>query len=147
MNRLWAALGLVLALCVIMPRDASAQVAKPSSAPKMKQNYPNPFNPVTTIDFFVGGYPTCAEPGKAYQVTVRVLNSFTQLVSFPALLGSSGGVSGGTPLREVSLPCGAYKAFWDGKVMSNGKEAASGVYFIQVVQNGVTASIRAIVGK
>ncbi len=147
MNRPWAALGLVLALCVIMPRDASAQVSPASSAPRMKQNYPNPFNPETTTEFFVGGYPTCAEPGKAYQVTVRVLNSFTQVVSYPVLLGSSGGVSGGTPLRNVSLPCGAYKAFWDGKVLSNGREAASGIYFIQVIQNGVAASIRAIVGK
>ena len=147
MNRLWAALGLVLALCVIMPRDASAQGAKPSSKPRMGQNYPNPFNPVTTIPFFVGGYPTCTEPGKTYQITMKVLNSFTQFQAYPVLLGSTGGVAGGTPLNNVSLPCGAYKAFWDGKVAGNGKEAASGVYFIQTIQNGVSASIRSFVGK
>lgn len=147
MNRPWAALGLVLALSVIMPRDASAQGSQPSSKPTMKQNYPNPFNPETTTEFYVGGYPACAEPGRAYQVTVRILNSFTQIVAYPVLLGSSGGVSGGTPLNRVSLPCGAYKARWDGKVMSNGREAASGVYFIQVNQNGETASIRAFVSK
>jgi len=147
MKRPWAALGLVLALCVLMPRVASAQGSTASSKPTMKQNYPNPFNPETTTDFFVGGYPTCAEPGKAYQVTVKILNSFTQLVAYPVLLGSSGGVSGGTPLNRVSLPCGAYKAFWNGKVASNGREAASGVYFILVDQNGVSASIRAIVAK
>ena len=50
-------------------------------------------------------------------------------------------------MNNVSLPCGAYKAFWDGKVASNGKEAASGVYFIQTTQNGVPASIRSFVGK
>lgn len=147
MNRPWAALGLVLALCVIMPRDASAQVTQQSSRPTIKQNYPNPFNPETTTEFSVGGHPTCPEPGKSYQVTVRVLNSFTQVVAYPVLLGSSGGVAGGTPLNGVSLPCGTYKAFWDGKVLSNGKSVASGVIFIQVIQNGVPASIKAIVGK
>jgi hypothetical protein len=147
MNRPWAALGLVLALCVFMPRDASAQGSISPSKPRMSQNYPNPFNPVTRVDFFVGGYPTCTEPGKSYQVTVRVLNSFTQPVAYPVLEGGSVGVPGATPLRSVSLPCGKYTAFWDGKNASNGREASSGIYFFQFIQDGVATSVRAVVGK
>ena len=147
MNRPWAALGLVLALCVIMPRDVSAQGSKPGSKPRIGQNYPNPFNPETTTPFFVGDPPTCPEKGKSYKVTVRILNSFLQVMAYPVLIGSVGGVAGGTPLRDVMMPCGSYKAFWNGKVLGNGKEAASGIVFIEFIQDGVSVLVRARVEK
>lgn len=149
MNRPWAALGLVLALCGIMPRDASAQGSKPKSAkPQIKQNYPNPFNPSTWIPFTVGGGDgaDCAEPNRRYTVTVKVLNSFTQTIAYPVMYGSKNGVAGNTPLKSISLSCGTYTGFWDHKTL-NGKEAASGIVFIVFEQDGVAVSVKGIVGK
>lgn len=147
MSRPWAALGLVLALCMIMPREASGQSSKAANAPKMSQNYPNPFNPETWQPFVVGGFPTCPDPSRLYRVSMRVLNMIGQVIAVPVMRGSSGGVSGGTPLKNVSLPCGSYEAFWNGKVISNGREAASGIYWFVLEQDGVSTVSRAIVSK
>jgi hypothetical protein len=150
MNRPWAALGLVLALCVIMPRSAQAQgETKPSSKPRMGQNYPNPFNPLTFVDFFVGGYDSavgsasCTEPSRQYRITMKVYNMLGQVVAVPVL---QGGGDGGAPINRIMLSCGAYKAKWDGKTL-NGREAASGIYRIVIDQDGALTSVQAIVGK
>ena len=146
MNRPWAALGLVLALCVIMPREASGQ--KPASGrPGMTQNYPNPLNPRTVQPFTVGGYPNCAEPNRQYRITLKVLNVLGQTVSFPVLVGGAGGVPGGTPLKGVLLTCNKYEALWDEKSFGNGREPASGVYIFVLDQDGVLISSKAIVSK
>ncbi|MEO7361559.1 MAG: hypothetical protein ABI120_14595 [Gemmatimonadaceae bacterium] len=147
MNRPWAALGLVLALCVIMPREASAQKSSAPGRPGMTQNYPNPLNPKTTQPFTVGGFPTCAEPGRQYRITLKVLNVLGQTVSFPVLVGGTGGVSGGAPLKGVLLPCGSYQALWDEKNFGTGREPASGVYIFVLDQDGVLISSKAIVSK
>ena len=58
MKRVWGALGLVLALSVIMPRVAAAQDSKQRrNGSTLGQNYPNPFNPETRIPFSVGDAP------------------------------------------------------------------------------------------
>ncbi len=150
MNRPWAALGLVLALCVIMPRSAQAQGRKPGK-PTISQNYPNPFNPATQAAFSIGGYiegdnSSCTDQGRQYRVSVKVYNMIGQMVAVPVLFGSAGGVAGGTPLDRIQLPCGAYRLRWDGKTL-NGREAASGIYRIVIDQDGVLSSIQAIVGK
>lgn len=146
MKRPWAALSLVLALSVIMPRHADAQDKK-TSKPVLGLNYPNPFNPQTFIPFQVGGYPDCPEAGKTYKTSITIYNVIGQVVAIPVLRGSAGGVSGATPLDHVSLPCGEYTAWWDGKVRSNGREAASGVYTILLEQDGVPVLRKAIVAK
>ena len=146
MNRPWAALGLVLALSVIMPRQATAQDTQ-ASKPKLGQNYPNPFNPETFIPFTVGGYPNCPEPSRRYKVSIRIYNLIADLVAVPVLKGSSGGVNGGTPLEQIPLPCGQYEAYWDGKVRSNGREAASGIYLMRLDQDGVVVVRKAIAAK
>jgi hypothetical protein len=130
-----------------MPREGTAQDTKGPSAPKIFQNYPNPFNPETTIPFAVGGYPNCPEPSRRYKVSLKIYNIIVDLVAVPVLKGSSGGVNGGTPLDQVSLPCGAYEAYWDGKNRNNGREAASGIYLMRFDQDGVTVTKRAISAK
>ena len=145
MKRPWAALGLVLALSVIMPRHAEAQ-AKPTK-PVLKQNYPNPFNPETSAPFLVGGFPNCSEPNKQYNVSLTVYNVIGQVVAIPVLKGAADGVSGGTPLDHVLLRCGSYIAFWNGKIRSNGREAASGIYQAVMNQDGEISIIRMIVAK
>jgi hypothetical protein len=44
------------------------------------------------------------------------------------LQGGAAGVAGGQPLENLLLTCGEYTAYWDGKLMKNGREAASGIY-------------------
>jgi hypothetical protein len=146
MNRPWAALGLVLALCVIMPRSAQAQGGAKPGKPTLGQNYPNPFNPETRANFTVGGFPNCVDAGRQHRISAKVYNMLGQVVAIPVLYGSAGGVSGGTPLDRVQLPCGAYTLRWDGKTR-NGRDAASGLYRILIDQDGVPVSIQAIVGK
>lgn len=138
MQRSWAALGLVLALSAIMPKVSGAQdTRKKGQGVSLGQNYPNPFNPETRFNFALGDPPTCTEPGKQYRVTVKIYNVLAQLVAIPVLQGGSGGVAGGQPLDNVSLTCGEYVAYWDGKVRNTGREAASGVYLYRIEANGV----------
>lgn len=138
MQRSWAALGLVLALSAIMPTVSGAQdTRKKGQGVSLGQNYPNPFNPETRFNFALGDPPTCTEPAKQYRVTVKIYNVLAQLVAIPVLQGGSGGVAGGQPLDNVSLTCGEYVAYWDGKVRNTGREAASGVYLYRIEANGV----------
>lgn len=138
MQRSWAALGLVLALSAIMPTVSRAQdTRKKGQGVSLGQNYPNPFNPETRFNFALGDPPTCTEPAKQYRVTVKIYNVLAQLVAIPVLQGGSGGVAGGQPLDNVSLTCGEYVAYWDGKVRNTGREAASGVYLYRIEANGV----------
>jgi hypothetical protein len=136
MSRRWAALCLVLALGAIMPKAAAAQQPARRSGVTLGQNYPNPFNPETFIPFGVGGAPDCStEQGRLYRVSVRIFNVLTQPVATPVLRGGSDGVAGGQPLENVSLPCGSFVAYWDGKGR-DGREAASGVYLYRIEVDG-----------
>jgi hypothetical protein len=148
MNRLLGALGLVLALTAFMPRVSSAQDGR-DRKPGMSlgQNFPNPFNPETRIPFGVGEAPTCTDAGKQYRVSLKVYNLLSQLVATPVLQGGSGGVNPGQPLDNVTVTCGEYVAYWDGKVLNTGREAASGVYYYRLEVNGVPLLRKMIVVK
>jgi hypothetical protein len=133
MKQRWAAQLFVLALCAVATRPLSAQSQQatsrdPNTGSELRQNYPNPFNPETRISFSIGGYPGCTDPGRQYRVTLKVFNVFAQLVAVPVLQGGVAGVAGGQPLENVFLTCGEYTAYWDGKVLGTGREAASGIY-------------------
>ena len=151
MKRLWGALGLVLALSVFMPRVAEAQPSQDGrerrAGASLGQNYPNPFNPETRIPFSVGDAPTCSNPGKQHRVSLAVFNVLSDLVAVPVLQGGTSGVAGGQPLEKLSLPCGEYVAFWDGKVQATGREAASGVYLYRLEVDGVPLVKKMIVVK
>ncbi|MCU0649580.1 MAG: hypothetical protein MUF00_16420 [Gemmatimonadaceae bacterium] len=116
----------MLALGAIMPKAAEGQQPRRSGG-TLGQNYPNPFNPETRIPFSVGDAPECTDAGRSYRVSVQVFNVLAQPIATPVLQGGAAGVAGGQPLENVSLPCGAFIAYWDGKDR-NGREVASGVY-------------------
>lgn len=144
----WAALASVLALGVLMPRDAAAQGSPPEPAPprqarpSLGQNYPNPFNPETRIPFAVGDPPSCDGPTREFRVTLRIYNLLAQLVATPVLQGGAGDVAGGQPLENVPLTCNQYTAYWNGKYMNSDREVASGIYLYRLEVDG-----RAVVKK
>lgn len=146
MKQRWAALGVVLAICVMVPRFVEAQNQRqgrePTTGSVLGQNYPNPFRESTTIPFSIGGAPDCVDPSRQYRVTLRVYNMLAQLVAIPVLQGGSAGASTGQPVREVVLTCGQYTAVWDGKYTGSSRELASGVYLYHLEVDG-----RAIVRK
>ena len=150
MKRLWGALGLVLALGVFMPRVAAAQQQdgrERRNGATLGQNYPNPFNPETHIPFSVGDAPTCSNPGKQHRVSLAIYNVLSEIVAVPVLQGGTSGVAGGQPLEKLSVPCGDYVAYWDGKVQATGREAASGVYLYRLEVDGVPLVKKMIVVK
>jgi hypothetical protein len=136
----WAALGLVLALCAMSPKFAVGQSTSPSrghgARGKVGTNWPNPFNPDTKINFSVGE-EGCTPGAEPHLVTMRVLNILSQPVVFPQLSAGSGTTAvppalAGHRIVNMTLPCGSYVAYWDGKVAATGKEAASGTYGVQL---------------
>ena len=135
----WAALVLVLALCATSPKIAAGQAVVPrghGAKGKVGSNSPNPFNPDTKINFTVGE-DSCTPGSEQHVVTLRVLNILSQLVAFPQLSGASGTTSvapalAGHPLVNMTLPCGTYVAYWDGRIAATGKEAPSGTYGVQL---------------
>lgn len=46
-------------------------------------------------------------------------------------------VAGGQPLENLSISCGQYVAYWDGKIQATRREAASGVYLYRLEVDGV----------
>jgi hypothetical protein len=142
----WAALVLVLALCAMSPKNAAgqtqSQLPRGHGAGGLGQSYPNPFNPDTKIPF------TVCESGSAglsevHVVSVRILNILAQPVVTPVLYGASdvsttgmGSALAGQPIANLTLSCGAYTAYWNGKIASTGREAASGPYMVQISVDG-----------
>ncbi|HEY9450844.1 MAG TPA: hypothetical protein VIQ60_13920 [Gemmatimonadaceae bacterium] len=126
-----------------MPRIAVAQgttnppaAVERSPGVQLGQNYPNPFNPATTIPFTIGDPPGCtADGGQQHRVTLRVYNVLAQLVAIPVLRQGSG-VGEGQPAVDVTLACGTYTAYWDGRYMSTSQEVPSGVYIYLLEVDG-----------
>ena len=138
----WAVLGLGLA--AVGTRSVAAQQANPPPAVDLRQNYPNPFNPATTIPFVLDGQ--LFANGHRPKVSLRIYNVLAQLVAVPILQGS------GEKLDNVELTCAAggscaFTAYWDGKVLSSDREAASGVYLYQLVVDGARYTRKMIVMK
>ena len=138
----WTALT-VLVLASLAPRISTAQRTppQPSTAKKgpvggLNQNYPNPMNPETWIPFTVGDYPTCSQPGHSYTVSLRSYNTIHQLYAIPVLQRGTTGVAGGQQITKLSLTCGEYKAYWNGKFLNTQREAASGIYPYELEVDG-----------
>ena len=137
----WAVLG--LGLCAAGASDARGQ-ANPPPLVELKQNYPNPFNPATTIPFSLSA--DLFANGHRPKVTLRIYNVLAQPVAVPILQGT------GQALDELELNCGSfagcnYSAYWDGKVLGSGREAASGVYIYQLIVDGRRYTKKMIVMK
>ena len=88
----------------------------------LAQNYPNPFNPSTVIEYSV---PT------ASHVTVSIYNALGRLVE---------------TLADESKSAGTYTVIWNG-TDSNGRSAASGVYFYRVSADEFTESKKMLLLK
>lgn len=152
MKHRWAALVTVLALGALVPSFAVAQgepipptAVERSPGVQLGQNYPNPFNPATTIPFSIGDPPSCtADGGRQHKVTLRVYNVLAQLVAIP-VLKSGGGGGEGQPVVNVTLSCGTYTAYWDGKQMSTSQEVPSGVYIYLLEVDGRSIGKKMIV--
>jgi hypothetical protein len=146
----WAALVLVLALCAMSPKNAAGQSTQSprghGANGRIGGNYPNPFNPETKLNFSIGA-TSCAPGTESHVVTMQIVNVLAQVVVVPVLFGpsqtsttSAAGVPNGTPMSGVRLPCGDYVAFWDGKLADHRREAASGVYGVLLIVDGVLES-------
>ena len=142
LNR-WAALALALALCAFTPKYAAGQQSSNSprgrKAGGLGQNYPNPFNPETTIPFTIGD-SACSDGGKPHVVSLRIYNILAQQVAVPVLQGgsSTSGASAavGRPVANLSLSCGSYTAYWNGRIMDTNTEVPSGLYVYELVIDG-----------
>jgi hypothetical protein len=141
----WAALTLVLALWCLAPESAAGQSAQAEQlqprgrkAGTLGQNYPNPVNSETHIPFSLA----CVEgAGGDYVVSVRIYNVLAQLVAVPVLQ------EGGEVLENITLRCGEYVGYWDGKVRRTGRDAASGTYIYELVVDGERTAKKMYVGK
>ena len=122
------------------------QGAPPPPPPtvELKQNFPNPFNPATTIPFTLSG--DLFASGHRPKVSLKIYNVLAQLVAVPILQGT------GEALTDLELSCSnssgcAFNAYWDGKVLSTDREAASGVYIYQLIVDGRRFTRKMIVMK
>ena len=124
----WAIL--MLGLVFAAPSGAQAQPGSEGRPTQLERNYPNPFNPETTIPFVLSTELWDVEKPV---VSLRIYNVLAQLVAIPILQGI------GDVLENVELDwngTGRFVAYWDGKVLGTGREAASGVYVYQLIVNG-----------
>ena len=151
----WAALVLVLALCAMSPKNAAGQTGtspRGHSAGKLGANYPNPFNPDTFLPFTVGD-SSCVPGSEQHVVSMQLINVLGQHIVDPVLYGPSATSATNFPsaligraIRNLTLPCGSYVAFWNGKLES-GREAASGTYGLTLVIDNRDAGTRKIFYK
>ena len=148
----WPALVLVVVFCAATPKHAAGQQEQKPQHPgagKLGSSWPNPFNPWVHTPFTVGG-EGCTS-GEQHAVSVRFLNILAQPVVVPVLEGTSANSTSssasslnGSSITNLSLACGNYVAFWDGKVNGGAKEAASGMYIVQILVDGKLSDTKRI---
>ncbi len=110
---------------------------------RLEQNYPNPFNPSTRIPFVLDD--KLFEDGRPAVVTIRIFNILQELVAVPTALNHP--LGDGVPVLELVYETpGRKEAFWDGKDR-NGREVASGVYYLQLVVNNQSVVRKMLVAK
>jgi hypothetical protein len=143
-----------MVLGLVLADRASAQTGAPGTLPSaakhqegallaLGRNYPNPFSPATRIPFTVGDAPACTNPGRRYQVSLRIYNLLAQLVAVPVMADATGGAGSssgepnvGQPVQSLALPCGQYTAYWNGMDLGSTHEVASGLYLYRLEVNG-----------
>ena len=145
----WAALGIVLALWAMTPKNAAGQgttkAPRGPGAGAIGIPHPNPFNPETHIPFTVGD-ANCTDGGLQHEVTIQIKNVLAQTVAIPLLeVPPSGGVSvtpsmgENTPVNRIRLACGTDSSYWSGNLMGTRKEAPSGTYLVLFIVDGQPA--------
>jgi len=141
----WLAAVLILCSAPAARAQQPQQPQRPAQV-ELLQNYPNPFNPATTIPFRLS--EDLFRDGRRPVVSLRIYNVLAQLVAVPSLQQS------GQKLENVTLDCTNpvngfcdFSAYWDGKYEGSTREAASGMYFYQLVVNGQRLSRRMVIIK
>ena len=120
----------ILTLGLVFTVPSAVEAQSDAGGTGIRQNYPNPFNPETTIPLVLA--PELWDVENPV-VSLRIYNVLAQLVAVPTLQGN------GDQLDNLELEwngTGAFEAYWDGKVLDTGREAASGVYVVQLIVNG-----------
>ena len=139
--------GVVLLLAgLAAPSQAMGQQQDPpvrDSGFRLGQNYPNPFNPETRIPFELG--ESLFENEQPVRVTLRIFNVLQQLVAVPTALNHP--LGNGVPVENLEYDApGPKEAFWDGRDLE-GRQVASGIYYMQLIVNGEGVVRRMIVAK
>ena len=139
-----------LALLAFFPAGLTAQDAGNPTSPRdresgfeLQQNYPNPFNPTTRIPFRLD--PSLFEQGERVVVTMRIFNVLQQLVAYPAALDHPDGAGTRVEGLEYYTP-GQKVAYWDGLDI-NGRQVASGMYYLQMIVGGHRQIMKMVVSK
>lgn len=109
---------------------------------ELQQNYPNPFNPSTRIPFRLD--PRLFENGPP-EVSMRIFNVLLQPVAVPTAMNHPEGNGVRVDGLEYTAP-GQYEAFWDG-IDTNGRQVASGMYYLQIIVKGERQLMKMIVAK
>jgi hypothetical protein len=117
--------------------------SRPASGFQLGQNYPNPFNPETTIPFTLT--EDLFADGRPVVVSLHIFNLLQQEVASPVALGHPAGAGVELVDLEFTQP-GRYEAFWDG-TDRDGRQVASGMYFMRLTVNGMAAFGRMYVLK
>ena len=139
---------LLLLLIVPVPAVLAQQPGvspfdRETSGLSLQQNYPNPFNPETTIPFTLG--EDLFADGGPVVVSIRIYNMLQQFVASPTALRHPAG-EGALLIDLEYTNSGGHEAFWDG-FDQNGRQVASGVYFIQLTVGGESRYRRMFVTK
>ena len=139
--------GVILLLAgLAAPSQALGQQQDPpdrESGFRLGQNYPNPFNPETRIPFELG--ESLFENEQPVRVTLRIFNVLQQLVAVPTALNHP--LGNGVPVENLEYDTpGPKEAFWDGRDLE-GRQVASGIYYMQLIVNGERVVRRMIVAK
>jgi hypothetical protein len=118
---------------VLAAQDVGSNAGSPAdeSGFELQQNYPNPFRTTTRIPFEL--HSVLFEDGPV-EVTMRIFNVLQQFVAYPTAMNYPGG-SGSEIEGLVYNTPGRQEAFWDGRDR-NGRQVASGLYYLQVTVKG-----------
>jgi hypothetical protein len=145
MSQRRAALAVVLALCAVWTKPATAQQAGTTEPKERKfgtlgQNFPNPFPSDTRIPFTVDA---CAGSTPRV-VSVRIYNVISQVVGVPVLEGD---VGANRAMSNLKVPCGNYVAYWSGKAAKSGRVVAPGVYVFELTIDGQRQTKKMVLAK
>lgn len=147
MRRTIGVLLVLLSFGLVAPLSAqdrgAGSAGQQESGFQLEQNYPNPFNPETRIPFLLN--EEIFADGRPVVVSMRIYNLLQQEVDAPAALRHPSG--DGVPLVQLEYTSpGRYEAYWDGKDR-NGREVASGIYFVQLTVKGQSKTMKMFVTK
>ena len=142
----WAALTLVLALWCLTPKSAAGQSALSlsSSSPEgVSQGASDRTFRIPSIRKPASPSASSARDGRGGSTSYPSASTTSWRSSSPSPCSRGRA----RPPRICELPCGNFVAFWDGKVQSTGREAASGVYIYELVVDGERTAKKMFVAK